>query len=105
MSGTDGESMSPSEAFALVGNETRLEMLRRLWENADPMSFVDLYEPTGLDDTAQFNYHLDKLVDHYVQKTADWYELKNTGRDVMPSILANAPTDNPLSTPVSIVVE
>lgn len=35
--------LAPDDAFALLGNETRMEMLRTLGDADEPMSFTDFF--------------------------------------------------------------
>lgn len=56
------------EAFALVGNETRLRILMELQESATPLTFSQLHERVGVRDSGQFNYHLNRLVGRFVRK-------------------------------------
>ena len=66
--------LDPAEAFALLGNETRIDILQSLHratierEDDRPVAFSELYDRTDLDDSAHFNYHLKQLLDHFVRK-------------------------------------
>lgn len=90
-------------AFELLGDETRLAIMLALWEADDPLvegppdptetcavSFSELRDRVGIRQGAQFNYHLDKLVDEFVHKTADGYELTQAGRVVVRMVVAAA---------------
>jgi hypothetical protein len=87
--------LTPDEAFAVVGNETRLEILRSLSDADGPVSFSDLREHVGMRDSGQFNYHLDKLVGHFVAQTDDGYALRQAGDRVIEAILSGAVTHAP----------
>ena len=69
------------EAFSILGHETRLAILLALWEAYEPFAaenavpFAELRRHVGMRDGSQFNYHLSRLVGHYVQKTETRYEL------------------------------
>jgi DNA-binding transcriptional ArsR family regulator len=53
------DCLDPAEAFAVVGNETRLAILEALWRSPErPVTFSDLRRRVGMRDSAQFNYHL-----------------------------------------------
>jgi len=56
---------SPGEAFAALGNENRVEILRAFAdaqsEERLPLAFSDLYDRVDIDGTNQLAYHLDKL--------------------------------------------
>ena len=86
--------LSPSEAFALLGNETRLEILQALHdvsrerEPDEPVPFSELYDRTGMDDSAHFNYHLKQLRDHFVRKESDGYVFRTPGWKVVRSVFA-----------------
>jgi hypothetical protein len=44
-------------------------------------------------DSAQFNYHLSKLTDHFVRRSEDGYEFQYAGEKVVRAILAGTFTD------------
>ncbi|MEF8791004.1 MAG: ArsR family transcriptional regulator, partial [Haloarculaceae archaeon] len=68
-----------TEAFELLGNETRLAILVALWEQYEPFGrdgavrFSELRARVGTADSGRFNYHLDRLDDHFVESTDDGY--------------------------------
>ncbi len=98
---TDRESeepptLSPDEAFAVLGDETRLQILQVLGEAGEPLSFSELYECTDYDRTPNFNYHLMKLEGHFVKKNDDGYQLRQAGRRVVVAVLAGAVTEPPV---------
>lgn len=92
----DSEALSPDEAFSVLGNETRVRMLQILGEAEGPLSFTELRDRVGIRQGAQFNYHLDKLVGHFVAKTDDGYALRQAGRRVVEAVLSGAITDDPM---------
>lgn len=81
-------TLTPDDAFAVLGNETRLEILRSLSDADGPVSFSDLREHVGMRDSGQFNYHLDKLVGHFVTQADDGYALRQAGDRVIEAILS-----------------
>lgn len=90
------ERMLPAEAFALLGNDTRIGILEALLDaNADktPVGFTELFERVEIADTANFNYHLQKLTDHFIKQTENGYEFRHPGRKVVSSIFAGTLTD------------
>ena len=95
--GADGlpeEGLPPAEAFALLGNETRITILQELWRAPEqPVSFSDLRKRVGMRDSAQFNYHLSKLTDQFVRRTDEGYEFQYAGEKVVRAILAGTFTD------------
>jgi len=83
MSGDDGgEAVAPEAAFALVGNETRAEILRVLGEDShDELPFSELRSRAAADtDSSRFNYHLQQLVGQFVTSTEGGYRLRHRGR-------------------------
>lgn len=100
MTNTVGESapttLSPDEAFKILGNETRIKILQALGEADEPMPFSALRNEVGIRQGAQFNYHLDKLVGHFVNKTDDGYALRQSGQRVIEAVLSEAVTDAPI---------
>ena len=97
-----------SEAFKLLGNETRLAILLALWEAYEPhternaVTFTELRDRVGIRQGAQFNYHLDKLVGQFVRKTDDGYELRRSGRKLVQSIIAGTGIEDPVLEPTEI---
>ena len=79
----------------MLGNETRVRMLQTLGDAEGPLSFTELRDRVGIRQGAQFNYHLDKLVGHFVAKTDDGYALRQAGRRVVEAVLSGAITDDP----------
>jgi hypothetical protein len=98
----DRHVLSPDEAFSLLGNETRLKILQTLGEHGGSLSFTDLRDEVGIRQGAQFNYHLDKLVGHFVRKTETGYALRQPGRRVVQAILSGAVTERPELEPTEI---
>jgi hypothetical protein len=86
---------TPDEAFAVLGDETRLRILTELGEADGGLSFSALYDRVDVSDTGQFNYHLQRLVGRFVEKTGDGYALRRAGRRIVEAILAGAVSDAP----------
>lgn len=86
---TDVE-ITPEEAFAMLGNETRIEIIRILGEaRGEPLSFSDLHGEVGIRDSGQFNYHLNQLVGSFVRRTDEGeYELSYAGARVVGAIFS-----------------
>lgn len=106
--------LSPDDAFALLGNETRFDILRALWEATDPHELIDeadespshgmgdshlaidavpfseLYNRVEYGDTGNFSYHLEKLLGHFVRRTDEGYELTESGFAVARSMLVGS---------------
>jgi predicted RNA-binding Zn-ribbon protein involved in translation (DUF1610 family) len=99
----DETGPAPDRAFWLLSDETRIAILRALWAaDEKPVSFTDLRERVGNPNSGQFNYHLDKLQDHFVSKTDDGYEISQAGREVVRAVHAGSITDQPQLDPAPI---
>lgn len=92
----DSSTLTPGEAFAVLGDETRLKILQRLGEADGALSFSELFGRVDYETTANFSYHLEKLGGHFVRKTDAGYELQQAGRRVVESILSGAVTEAPV---------
>lgn len=74
-----------SDAFDVLGNDTRLAILFALWDasdhgvSADGLSFSELRKHVDIADSGRFNYHLDKLTDRFIERTDDGYVLRRAG--------------------------
>ncbi|WP_435065608.1 winged helix-turn-helix domain-containing protein [Halobaculum sp. EA56] len=101
----DEADLDPAEAFALLGNETRIDILQALHEattareDDTPVPFSELYDRVDLDDSAHFNYHLKQLLDHFVRKVecegvdapddcSEGYAFRTPGWKVVRSVFA-----------------
>jgi hypothetical protein len=93
--GDPDDRLSPDEAFAALGDEVRVGILRVLADAAEPLAFSELYDRLPVDDSARFNYHLGELRGHFVRKTADGYALDHPGRRVVEAIRSGAVTEDP----------
>ncbi|MFC3960132.1 winged helix-turn-helix domain-containing protein [Halovivax cerinus] len=111
------DCLDPAEAFALVGNETRLAILQALWAADErPVSFSDLRRAVGMRDSAQFNYHLQQLEGHFVTKvdgesgadgpgagsTASGYDFKHAGEKIVRSVIAGSFNEHPTIEPFAV---
>ena len=68
------------EAFTALADETRIEIVRTLWDADDHQArFSELRDAVGVRDSGRFNYHLDELLGQFVARTADGYELTEAG--------------------------
>lgn len=92
--GSDG--LSPEEAFAVLGDETRLQILLALGRADQPLPFSAVFDRVDYDTTANFSYHLEKLLGHFVQQTDDGYDLRRTGERIVEAVLSGAVTDAPV---------
>lgn len=95
MKSTVGGTTSADEAFALLSNDTRIAILRALWEATDPtdprpVSFSDVRERVAVRDPGRLNYHLNKLTAHFIRRVEDGYELRETGRRIVRLLISGA---------------
>jgi hypothetical protein len=103
--GTDGEDegLTPAAAFALLGEPTRLAIVRAVWEApADVVSFSDLRDRVGVADTGRFNYHLGKLRGHFLRRVDGGYELRQAGLEVVRAVLAGVLNEAPVRDPAPV---
>lgn len=92
-----------TEAFSLLGNETRLAILLALWEAYEPFAdgtaasaqgsavpFSVLRDRVGIRDSGQFNYHLGQFEGQFVEQTPDGYRLLPAGNNIVRTVIASA---------------
>ncbi|WP_435196463.1 DUF7351 domain-containing protein [Natronomonas sp. EA1] len=96
------ECLAPAEAFAVVGNETRLSILEALWRCERPVSFSDLRREVGMRDSAQFNYHLSQLTGQFVRKTDEGYDFRGAGEAVIRAVLSGTINQDPTLEPFPV---
>lgn len=89
-------SPSPEEAFGVLGDDTRLRILQSLGRAEGALAFSDLFSRIDYDDSSNFDYHLQKLVGHFVEKTDDEYTLAQPGQRIVEAVLSGAVTDDPV---------
>jgi DNA-binding transcriptional ArsR family regulator len=77
--------LTPEEAFSVLGNELRLAILRTLRE-VDEATYSELKAGVGVIDSGRFNYHLSKLVGHFVARVEGGYRLRPPGEQVVRAI-------------------
>jgi len=106
MSGDNDEpgvgALSPDEAFAVLGDETRMAILQALAGADGPLPFSELRDRVGVSDSGRFNYHLDRLEGHFVGTSGDRYRLRQPGRRVIAAVRSGAVTDTPVVEPTPI---
>jgi hypothetical protein len=100
----DDSSLDPAGVFALLGDQTRLGIVTALYDVSleTPAAFSAVYDRIDMRDTAQFNYHLDRLVPHFVSKTDDGYELTERGKRIARVIVAETLTGGPADGPFDL---
>ncbi|WP_135534157.1 DUF7351 domain-containing protein [Halostella pelagica] len=90
------DDIPPSDAFQVLGSETRLRILRALVDDGRPArrSFSELHEATDEDTSAGFAYHLRQLTDRYVRSVGDEYELTYAGTAIARTVAAGTYTES-----------
>ena len=101
------DAAAKREAFHLLSDETRLELLQALWDAHDPMDaapvrFAELRERVTADDPGGIYYHLDKLTTHFVRRTEAGYELREAGKRIVRMLLSGTAIDDPEIEPVAV---
>ncbi|NIS33368.1 MAG: helix-turn-helix transcriptional regulator, partial [Actinobacteria bacterium] len=104
---SDPDGSPTNEAFHLLSNETRLELMQALWAAYDPvdeepMRFAELREEVTADDPGGIYYHLDKLTTHFVRRTEEGYELRESGKRIARIVLSGTAIDDPEIEPVAV---
>ncbi|MFB6077951.1 MAG: ArsR family transcriptional regulator [Halarchaeum sp.] len=90
------ESLVPADVFSALGNDTRVDILRAMRDlGADerPVGFTELFERVDVEDSANFNYHLQRLTGHFVRRGDDGYSFRHPGRKVVSAIFAGSLTE------------
>ena len=93
--GVEIREIPPEEAFSILGNELRMEILRALWEAGEPCPFSELRRQVAPEDRGNFSYHLGKLTGHFVRKTDEGYALRFAGEQVVRAALTGTITSDP----------
>lgn len=101
----DLDGLSPDEAFAILGNDIRLEIIRVLWradaaheyddgvDTVETMSYSRLQEAVDIGDNGKFNYHLSRLAPHFIRRADDGYRLSGAGKQIARTVIAVSGTD------------
>lgn len=92
----DSDALSPNEAFSVLGDETRVQILHALGRADWPLAFSDLFDRVDYDSTANFSYHLEQLLGHFVERSEAGYELRRAGEQVVEAVLSGAVTETPV---------
>ena len=102
----DLDGLSPDEAFGILGNEIRLDIIRVLWragaaykyddgsDAVETVSYSELQSEIDIDDNGKFNYHLSKLAPHFVRQTDDGYRLSSAGKQIARTVVAVSGAEN-----------
>jgi len=104
------DRQSPEDSFAVVGNETRLSILRELHERVSvadrteyTVPFTELREAVGEADSGKFSYHLNQLLGEFVEKRPEGYTIRYPGRELVRTVKSGAvaPAESAVSDPTS----
>lgn len=87
--------LTADEAFKLLGEETRLEILRTVWAADGPVTFTEIRKEMGGPDSGKFNYHIDKLRGPFLVSGEEGYRLTQAGREVVRAVLAGTVDHRP----------
>ncbi|ERH11426.1 MAG: hypothetical protein J07HB67_00433 [halophilic archaeon J07HB67] len=71
------------DALSALTHEIRVAVLRELADADEPVAFSELRDRVGVRDPGKFNYHLQRLTDHFLRQTEDGYELGYRGRRLL----------------------
>lgn len=96
------QGLSPDDAFSVLGSETRMKILQTLGDAEGPLSFTELRDMVGIRQGAQFNYHLEQLVGHFIRQIDAGYVLRQPGRRVIEAVLSGAITETPRLEPTEL---
>lgn len=96
------EALSPAEAFTLLGQELRLDILRVLFEADGPVAFSTIAAELGVRDSGHVYYHIDALRPHFVERQEGGYRIRQAGRDALRILRAGTVTDRGDLRPVTL---
>ena len=103
---TSESSTAPGDAFAALGNEVRISILRTVAdaveEQGDGLRFKAIYDRVDVDSTSQFSYHLDRLEGAFLRKSDGEYVLTQAGERVVRAVRSGAYDERPSFEPTTI---
>lgn len=107
---SSGVASDTTEAFSLLGDETRLAILLALYEEHEPYAadnavpFSRILDRVNCDDPGNLSYHLEKLDGQFVSQRTDrgGYELQLPGLSLVRTIIAGAGIDDITRGPADI---
>lgn len=87
-----------ADAFGAVGNKHRVAILQALMiayrEDETPLAYSTLFSRVELQDSGQFNYHLQQLTGRFVSDEEEGYALTYAGRTVVSAIASGTLDDS-----------
>ncbi len=96
------ERLPPDEAFSLLADDVRFDIIRTLNRSDGPLPFNELYSRVDVSGSGRFNYHLQKLTDQFVRQEADGYQITVAGHRVIGAVLSGAYTTRVAADPVRL---
>ncbi|ERH08639.1 MAG: hypothetical protein J07HX64_00385 [halophilic archaeon J07HX64] len=96
------EQAEPEEVFGLLSDDNRVAILRALWNGDEPIGFSELHDAVDIGDSGQFNYHLKKLVDQFVTRAEEGYELTVAGDQINGAIESGSYTTSGRMEPIQL---
>jgi len=107
---TEAVGEHATEAFALLGHETRLAILLAIWDEYDKqaddnaVAFSRISERVDHDDPGNLRYHLEKLEGQFVRQRTDrgGYELRVPARKLVRAVIAGAGAHDERFEPIEI---
>jgi hypothetical protein len=108
MTNSEHGGAASEEAFALLGHEIRLDILRAFFERYSPvdpdsrsdvreqrmLSYAELMTATEMEDSGKFNYHLEKLRGVYIEEIEEEYVPTASAIALYEAVIANRPTES-----------
>jgi hypothetical protein len=90
---------SPRAAFSVLSHTIRLDILLALFEKwegewTEPRGYTELMRTVGIEDSGQFNYHLNELSDSYIRRVDDGYVPTAAATALYRAVLANRPMED-----------
>jgi hypothetical protein len=99
----DVDRRPPEDVFALLANDLRVDVLRALGAApGETASFSELFDRVDVDDSGNFNYHLDQLRGSFVRKENGEYALTHAGEQVVGAMLAGTYTADAAVDPIAL---
>jgi hypothetical protein len=88
----------PHEAFATLGDESRIEIMRAIAEaqatatTAEPaqveLAFSEIYDRVDVDGTSKLSYHLGELTGTFLRKGENGYSFTHAGEQIVRIVLS-----------------
>lgn len=100
------DSTAPGDAFAALGSEPRLAILRTVADavegGASGLGFTEIYDRVGIGSTSQLSYHLTRLEGRFLRQTDDRYALTQAGDSVVRAVRSGAYSETPAFEPTDV---